>query len=154
MLRVVVLFVGLVLAVPLQAQQAAAPKLHMLSKADAAAVFAMTSEEWQANVAAAVQNGVAQPVGAPGEGPYGMAMRNAEGDLLVVSAAYPDGPQAPAFLQVTVGYSGARAEAIGPKDVARLLMAAERTMAPEFKVLGRHDEIEGGLTIKVVIRRN
>ncbi len=150
MTRLFALLLGLVLAAPLQAQ---APKLHMLSKADAAAVFAMSSDQWQANIDAAVENGVAQPVGSPGEGPFGMAMRNPQGDLLAVSAAYPQGPEAPAFVQVTVGYSGARAEAIGPKDVARLLMATEQSMAPEFAVLGRHDEVDNGLTIQIVIRR-
>jgi hypothetical protein len=54
---------------------------EILSKDDARAMFAMTEDQWLANVQQAVTSGIAKPIGAPESG-VGMAMSTAEGDIL------------------------------------------------------------------------
>jgi hypothetical protein len=77
--------------------------VEILSKDDARAMFAKTEDQWLANVQGVVASGMAKPIGTPESG-VGMAMRTAEGHVLMARPSYGEDKQNPDFIQVTIGY--------------------------------------------------
>ena len=147
----VALFAALVALFPLIIlAQEAEPMAEILSKDDAQAMFAMTEDQWLANVQGAVASGMAKPVGTPGSG-FGMAMSTAEGDILMVRPSYGEDKQTPEFIQVTVGYRDPRSALLTDAMLQETIRAAQAEMKPEYDVMANVERIAGGVSIFFII---
>ena len=124
--------------------------VEILSKDDAQAMFAMTENQWLANVQGAVASGMAKPIGTPESG-VGMAMSTAEGDILMVGPSYGEDKQNPEFIQVTVGYRDPRSALFTDTALDETIQAAQSQMQPEYDVMANVERITGGVSIFFII---
>jgi hypothetical protein len=130
--------------------QEPAPMAEILSKDDAQAMFAMTEDQWLANVQGAVASGMAKPIGTPESG-VGMAMSTAEGDILMVRPSYGEDKQNPEFIQVTVGYRDPGSALLTDAVLSETIQAAQTQMKPEYDVMGNVQRITSGVSIFFII---
>ncbi len=142
----------LLLPVTVVAQEAT-PTIEILSKDDARAMFAMTKDEWIANLHQAVAAGAATPMGTPETG-LGMAMNTPDGDLLVVRPIYSENEQTPDFIQVTVGYRYPRSTFLTDAALEDAIQAAKAQMMPDYDVTGSVEEMIGGISVFFIITKN
>ena len=115
---------------------------ELLSKADAVRLFDMTKQQWVENVKTGVASGVARAIGS--DPMPGMAMVTDEGDQFTVGVDYSQGDSKPVFIQITVGYRPERRPQVTSAMLKGVVSEAQRQMAPEFRVIGRVEAIEGG----------
>ena len=130
--------------------QEPAPMVEILSKDDAQAMFAMTEDQWLANVQGALASGMAKPIGTPESG-VGMAMSTAEGDILIVRPSYGEDKQNPEFIQVTVGYHDPRSAVLTDAALNEAIQAAQAQMKPEYDVMANVERITGGVSLFFII---
>jgi hypothetical protein len=113
-------------------------------------MFAMTEDQWLANVQGAVASGMAKPIGTQ-ESDFGMAMSTAEGDIWMVRPSYGADKQNPEFIQVTVGYRDPRSALITDAALNEAIQVAQAQMKPEYDVMGNVERIAGGVSIFFII---
>jgi hypothetical protein len=142
----VALIVLIVLCPFMVPAQESPPMVEILSKDDTQAMFAMTEEQWLANVQGNVASRMARPIGTPESG-VGMAMSTAEGDILMVRPSYGENKQNPQFIQVTVGYLDPRSALPTGAALNEAIQAAQAQMKPEYDVIGNVERISGGVSM-------
>ena len=151
-MRTLIRLIAFILAlVPLVAfSQEPPPTIEILSKDDARMMFAMSEDQWLANVQRAVETGAATPMETRENG-IGMAMNTPDGDLLMVSATYAESKKKPDFIQVSVGYRYPKAALLPDSVLKGAVEAAQAQMEPEYEVIGSVERIEGGVSLFFVI---
>ena len=122
----------------------------ILSKKDAALMFALQRSEWNNNVEAAYRSGIAKATGAAERG-YGMVTPSPYGFMIVSpnysSAGFPD------FIQVTVAYRPPHAQKMTDARLEDAIQKAKTELAPEYEVIGNVDRIKGGVGIFFIISK-
>lgn len=122
----------------------------ILSKKDAALMFALKRAEWNRNVEAAYKAGFAKAMGVEESG-YGMVTPNPYGFMIVSpdysSADFPD------FIQVTVAYRPPHAQKITDAALEETIQKAKSELAPEYEVIGDINRLEGGVGIFFIISK-
>jgi hypothetical protein len=124
-----------------------AGEIEILSKADAVRGFGLTRTQWAQEVQRAVATGAAHQTPGGDQHLLGMFTTTAEGDLLTVRLDYSQGDKRPGFIQVVVGYKPDRATQFDGQNLDDLIAGSQRQMAPEFDVIGKAEQIEGGLAL-------
>ncbi len=124
--------------------------VEILSKDDTQAMFAMTEDQWLANVQQAVASGIARSMGTPEVGIM-MAVSTAEDDILMVRPSYGENKQKPEFVQVVVGFRYPRSELLTKEKLKEAIHVAKEQMKPEFMVIGHVEEIADGISIDFII---
>jgi hypothetical protein len=132
------MFALMTLASPLLAQRA---DTELVSKADAVRLFAMSRQQWEENVAAAVAARLATR--AESSGFTGMTMRTDTG-FLSTRLDYSNGDQKPTTIQLAIGYRPEHAWLFTDERARSVIAEVERQMAPEFEVIGDANRPMGG----------
>lgn len=123
----------------------------ILSKADAASIFAMTRQQWEAQVTRTVSAGAAKRIGSPETG-IGMATQTPEGHLLIVRPMYFTGEAKPTAIQVTVGYRPPFSDRFTDALVPEFTEETKRQMRPEYDVMVAGERMPGGFMLLFTIR--
>ena len=116
---------------------------QILSKDDTRAIFAMSREQWEANLSAAIALGQAQPYESA-EDVTGMLTEHFGGTIMIVRPLYDIGSPRPMAIQVIVGYQKPLSYALTDAGLAATIDSARRQLAPEFDVLAhvmRHEAV-------------
>lgn len=123
----------------------------ILSKADADAMFALSKDEWNANVLAAAAAGAAKAI--PGSGNVLKMGTRQEVGLLVVAPSYDDSPGHPSFLQVSIFYERKISSLMTGDALNSIKQKASYELAPEYNVAMVREEMASGLLLMFFIRR-
>lgn len=148
--KAAILTVIALLNLPLPAfAQAGASDIEFLSKHDTRAIFAMTHGQWGDYVHRAVKAGMAKAMGSATSG-LAMGMKTGSGSL-VIRPDYRSGEDKPLFIQVTVAYRSPKAETLTESALTGAIDAAQKELAPEYRVAGKVEKFRAGVAIVYVI---
>ena len=123
----------------------------ILSKADAASIFAATRQQWEARVTRAVSAGAARRTGSPQTG-IGMATQTPEGHLLIVRPMYFTGDARPTAIQVSVGYRPPFSNRFTDTLLSEFSEETKRQMHPEYDVEVAGERRPDGFMLLFTIR--
>jgi len=125
--------------------QKATPRVEILSKDYARAIFAMTKSQWLTNVRQAVAAGAARLIGSQKTG-FGMATKTPDA-FLIVKPDYDENEQIPDFILVSVGYSHSISALLTDGALRDAIQTAKAQMMPEYDAHGSFERIQGRAAI-------
>lgn len=124
---------------------------EVYSKADAAQMFSMSLDDWNANVLSVHTSGAGIGMGQPDTG-YGLAMQTTVGRV-IITPHYTQ-PSKPDFLQVTIGYPPAMARMLTLEALRESGKISIDQMLPEFTMTHEVEKFQDGFLTIAFIREN
>lgn len=136
----------MIVAMPAWAQQGA-----ILSKQDAASMFALSKQSWNQNVRSGAATGAMRAIRGS-NGVLKMGIRYPEGPALVIVPTYDNGDAKPSFLEVTVVYPNRLAQTFDEKTAKDVEAKSVEEMKPDYIVTALHQKSEIGFMFIFFIR--
>ncbi len=124
--------------------------VEIISKEEAARVFAMSKAQWLTNAQNACAAGAARLFGSPEVG-ISINTRTADGDLFSVKANYLTSDGRPDDVQVSIGYLPPRDSLLSDDAIRDAMAAATKQMLPEYTVLPNFERSAKGLMVFFLI---
>ena len=123
----------------------------ILSKEDAAAMFALSKSEWNDNVLAVSLAGAATAIKGPSD-VLTMGTGDRSVSYMVVAPSYDDGDPRPLFLQIMVVYPHENSIDYTGEAASHVTARARQEMKPEYDVVGTHADTDLGFEFTFFVR--